>query len=307
MITEGSTTGARVAKPIVLLKTLRPKQWVKNLFVLAPMVFAQALLDRGTELRSLIAFGVFCCLASAVYVINDVSDVEGDRAHPVKRNRPIASGALSLPAARVLIAALLGVAAITSAIALPWLATVMAGAYLALNLAYTYKLKKVAYADVLCIALGFELRVLTGSFAAKVPPSAYLLVVTFLLSTFLGFGKRLHELSGTGDVSSQRSVLKRYDQGVVNRIVALTGLLTIATYVLYTLDPHTRAMFHTDYLVVTTVFTTFGFGRFYWLVRHRPNAESPTEEMLKDLPFIANLVLWAIAIVLLIYAPPIGS
>src|SRR5688500_9261528 len=169
-----------------LLKTMRPHQWVKNLFVLAPLIFAKELFALPMVLRVAIGFVAFCLLASSVYVINDLADVELDRAHPIKKNRPIASGRVSERAAKVT-AFVLVLVALGSAIVLEWQFAAAGVAYLVLNIAYTNALKRVAYVDVLCIALGFELRVLAGAFAAKVPPSVYLLVVTFLLATFLGF------------------------------------------------------------------------------------------------------------------------
>ncbi len=154
---------------------------------------------------------------------------------------------------------------------------------------------------MLCIAAGFELRVLCGTFALDVPPTVYLLVVTFLLSSFLGFGKRMHELKMEG-AKKQRSVLARYDRSTLNVLLQLTALATTGTYVVYTLDPHTRAFFGTDYLAATIVFTEFGLIRFIDMVKDQSKPDSPTEQMLKDWPFLLNLVLWAVAVVVVIYA-----
>jgi len=293
-----------VARAMVkgLLRTMRPHQWVKNLFVLAPVVFAQELFDTEKVLGAGAGFVCFSLLASAVYVLNDLVDVEADRAHPVKKNRPIASGAVSEGAARVAMVALAAVALGGAWFLGVWFLASLAG-YLTNNIAYSFGMKRVAYLDVLSIALGFELRVLAGSFAADVPPSAYLLVVTFLLALFLGLGKRMHELvqqEKSGSAHS-RKVLERYSKGVVTGMLWVTGIATVATYVVYTLDPATRDQFGTDLLPITSAFTLFGVLRFVHLVRSRPDAESPTEEMLKDVPFIANLVLWGAAIVAIIY------
>lgn len=283
-----------------LIKTMRPHQWVKNLFVLAPLIFAKELFDLPMVLRVAVGFVAFSLLASAVYVINDLADVELDRAHPIKKNRPIASGRVSERAAK-LCAFVLVVVALASAIVLQWEFAAAGVAYLVLNVAYTSWLKRVAYIDVLCIALGFELRVLAGAFAAKVAPSVYLLVVTFLLATFLGFGKRMHELRMGDDAHKQRGVLKAYGERPLTVLLWVMGLASIATYVVYTLDPSTYAMFGTRYLVVTSIFTALGVLRFLHLVMRRPHAESPTEEMLKDKAFIANLVLWVVSVVVVIY------
>lgn len=213
-----------------LLKTMRPHQWAKNVFVLAPVIFAQELFDVSKVLGALAGFACFSLLASAVYVLNDVVDVEADRAHPVKKNRPIASGAVSVGAARVAMVALAAIALGASWFISPWFLASLGG-YLANNIAYSFGLKRVAYLDVLSIALGFELRVIAGSYAADVPPSLYLLLVTFLLATFLGLGKRMHELvqqERSGSASS-RKVLERYSKRAVNVLLWITGSATIAT------------------------------------------------------------------------------
>ena len=187
---------------------------------------------------------------------------------------------------------------------LNWAAFATIASYLVLQIAYTFKLKKIAYVDVLCIAAGFELRVLCGSFALDVQPSIYLLVVTLLLSSFLGFGKRMHELrqtDGSEVAEKQRFALTRYSERTLVALLQLTALATTGTYVVYTLDPDTRAFFGTDYLAATIVFTEFGVLRFLDLVRNKSDADSPTEQMLKDWPFLLNLVLWAVAVVAVLY------
>ena len=278
---------------------MRPHQWVKNLFVVAPLVFAKGLDDLDMVMRSALAFGLFSFAASAVYLLNDLADVEADRAHPVKKNRPIASGALSEKTARTA-TAVLAVIACGGALLLGWKVLAAIGAYLVLQIAYTFKLKQVPYVDVLCIAAGFELRVLSGTFALDVPPTVYLLVVTFLLSAFLGFGKRMHELQAKS-AKKTRSVLSKYSPKTLMVLLQLTALATTGTYVVYTLDPNTRAFFGTDYLAATIVFTEFGVIRFMDLVRNKSDADSPTEQMLRDWPFLLNLALWAAAVVFVLY------
>lgn len=282
-----------------LLKTMRPHQWVKNLVVLGPVVFAHQLLNVEVTLRAFGGFVLFCLLASAIYVLNDLVDVEADRRHPTKKHRPIASGQVPVPLARAAFAALVSVALGAGA----WLSLPMVGAmvgYFVLNLAYSFKLKKIAYVDVLCIALGFELRVLAGAFAARVPPSAYLVVVMFLAAMFLGLGKRLHELGVAGG-GETRSVLRAYDPRIVTWLLGAFGLATVATYAVYTLDPSTIERFGTPYLVVSTLFTAFGVFRFVQLVR-RSHAESPTDAMLRDGPFLLNLAAWAVVVTAILYA-----
>lgn len=283
-----------------LIKTMRPHQWVKNLVVLGPLVFAHQLLNLEVALRAVAGFALFCLLASAIYVLNDLVDVEADRKHPVKKLRPIAAGVVAVPVARGAFAALILVVAAGSAALSLSLLGAMAG-YLTLNLAYSFKLKRVAYVDVLCIALGFELRVLAGAFAADVPPSIYLVVVMFLAAMFLGLGKRLHEIGVLAE-GETRSVLRAYDPHIVTWLLAGFGVATVVTYAVYTLDPATIERFGTPYLVVSTLFTAFGLFRFVQLVRRKSHAESPTDAMLRDPAFLVNLALWAIAVTVILYA-----
>ncbi len=283
-----------------LLRTMRPHQWVKNLFVLAPLVFAKELLHLPMALRSLAAFALFCLASSTVYILNDLADVEADRAHPIKRNRPIAGGVVPERAARTAALVLAAVSIGAGLLLSPLFAGALA-AYLILNLAYSARLKHIAYVDVMCITAGFELRVLGGAFAAMVDASMYLIVVTFLLATFLGFGKRMHELAQGAKAQERRSALVSYDERTLTVLLYLTALATVGTYAVYTLDAHTRLAFGTDYLVVTTAMPFFGVLRFLYLVRRRHSAESPTEDMLRDKPFLANLAIWVVAVLVVIY------
>lgn len=273
---------------------------MKNLFVLAPLVFAKELFETTATLRTLAGFALFCAASSAVYILNDLADVESDRAHPIKSKRPIASGDVSIESARTAVS-VLSLVALSGAF---FLGAAFFGAiagYFVLNLAYSARLKRIAYVDVLCIATGFELRVLGGSFAAQVAPSIYLLVVTFLLAAFLGFGKRMHELRQGETAHKQRSVLRAYSIPTLNVLLWGTALATIAVYVAYTLDPLNRSFFGTDYLFVTVPFAIGGVLRFLHLVRNRPRSESPTDEMLRDRMFLLNLVAWACSVMLVIY------
>jgi decaprenyl-phosphate phosphoribosyltransferase len=289
------------------VKSLRPHQWVKNLcFVAAPLVFARRVGDLHAVLRTAAAVGIFCLLSSTVYLVNDLVDLDKDRAHPVKRRRPLASGALPPAVARGL-AATLGVVALAGAAALgpgwPLLAT--AAAYLSLNLAYSLALKKLAFVDVACISTGFLLRVLGGAFAIPVPPSWWLLACTLLLSSLLGFGKRAHELRVFGETGRvQRDVLGRYDLDVLRRLMALLGVLTTATYLAYTRSTHARTLFHSVELGWTVPFVAFGVFRFIWIVSRKVDAESPTDSMLRDPLFVTNLFLYAASVLALLYVAP---
>lgn len=293
--------GTWVWRALGLVRTIRPHQWVKNVFVLAPVVFAKSIFDRDLLLHSAAAFLIFCLLAGAVYTINDLADVEQDRLHPVKRFRPIASGRVSERASRIFAGLLVTISLGGGVLVSPSFA-IVAGAYFGLNLAYTKRLKHVAYVDVGCIALGFVLRVLGGGFATGVTVSWYLFACTALLALFLGFGKRRHEFTtAKTKAKAQRAALEGYTKAGLDRALGSTAFATVAVYLIYTLDPQTHRFFHTDVLWPTTLFVAAGVTRFLHLVRHRPNAESPTQEMLSDGPMVAIVLLWVVVVVWMVY------
>jgi 4-hydroxybenzoate polyprenyltransferase len=297
-----------------LIKTIRPHQWVKNLFVMAPIVFHKDLFGKTAEGdptlnlkvsgKAFLATAVFCLLAGAVYTINDLVDVEADRVHPVKRFRPIPSGTVPLGMAKAFALALVLVALGIGGLRLNMAFTAVAALYFVENIAYSFKLKKVAFLDVGLIAFGFVLRVVAGGFATDTKVSLYMLACTALLALFLGFGKRRHELEGE-HAGKQRAALEAYSKGSLTVALAITGIATAVTYVAYTIDKETERFFQSDKLWLTVPFTLFGIVRFLFLVSGRAGrgrkAESPTQEMLSDVPFVLNLVLWMIAIVAIIY------
>lgn len=287
-----------------MIRTLRPKQWVKNFFVLAPLVFSKHLLDVEFTIRSLAAFGVFCALSGAVYAFNDVRDYESDRRHPVKRKRPIAAGQLSKRSALQLSIVLALSALAAAALLSPMLALVASG-YLINNLAYSLYLKRFAFIDVLLIAVGFLLRVLAGGYAIDVPVSGWLLVCTALLACFLGFGKRAHELlqseSHDHKAGETREALGGYSIATLRFVLLVLAIATCAAYALYTRDAHTVVFFQTDELLFTLPFCIVGIARFLQLALWMQVDESPTDAILRDWPFLLNILLWAAAVVTIIY------
>jgi 4-hydroxybenzoate polyprenyltransferase len=293
---------------------MRPHQWVKNLFVMAPMVFHKDLFsatasgDPSLNLRvtgmALLGTMVFCLLAGAVYTINDLVDVEADRIHPVKRNRPIASGAVPESFAWPFTITLVVLALSLAFFKLNWMFAAVAALYFVENIAYSFKLKKVAFLDVGLIAFGFVLRVYAGGLATDTKVSYYMLACTALLALFLGFGKRRHEFEGE-HAGKQRAALEAYSKGSLTVVLAVTGLATAGTYFAYTLDSETQAFFQSKYLWLTVPFTIFGILRFLFLVSGRAGrglkSESPTQEMLRDVPFVLNLVAWVVVVVVIVY------
>jgi decaprenyl-phosphate phosphoribosyltransferase len=294
-----------------VLRTVRPHQWVKNVFVLAPIVFAKEMFSPFVLSRAASAFAVFCLLAGAVYAMNDIADREADRVHPVKRRRPIASGVVPLAWAYALSATLV-------LVALGWSLSIGLGfalvafVYFAQNVWYSFQLKQVAYLDVGCIAAGFVLRVMGGGYATHIQVSNYLLLCTALLALFLGFGKRRHELaaaeanaatpaSNRSAAIAQRASLESYSRRGLDLALTITALATIATYVVYTLDAHTRTFFRSDYLWLSTGFVVLGVLRFLHIVKYRPHAESPTQEMLGDGLFVGIVLGWVALVMWLVY------
>jgi len=284
-----------------IVRTLRPHQWVKNVFVAAPLVFSRHLGEPAVTLRAAAAMLVFCLLSGSVYAINDVLDADKDRAHPTKRHRPVASGKVPPRIASAVAVGLIAVS-IGGAAVLGVGFSIVASTYLLLNLAYSLSLKEVVFVDVLIIAAGFVLRVLGGSLAADIHASSWLLVCTFLLALFLALGKRAHELRTAGDrASERRPVLVRYRPGAIRALMVATGLAALVAYVAYTLAPHTREFFGTWMLALTTPFPALGLARFWWLVRRPGGDESPTDAMLRDPLFLANGLAYAAAILTILY------
>lgn len=284
-----------------LLKTMRPHQWVKNLFVVAPLIFA----ERAGEVSNLraisMAFGLFCVFSGCVYILNDLLDVVADRLHPVKRHRPIPAGRFPVPWAWSSLALLL-VASTSLAYQLsPTLSAIGVG-YFLLNVAYSTVLKHVPFVDVSVIAAGFVLRIYGGAASIDVPLSFWLILCTFLLAAFLGLGKRKHELIVAGEAAAQqRRVLRYYRLGVVTPVMEALAAVTVASYAGYILMGETVQVFRPMDLLATIPCVAFGLWRFSALTERHGGGKSPTDLMLVDKPFIANLVVWLAIVVVVIY------
>lgn len=296
-----------------LFKTLRPHQWIKNLFVLAPLFFSKQFMVPGKLALGFTAALLFCFAAGSVYLLNDIFDVEKDRKHPVKKNRPIPSGELPISVARIA-AILLSVGTVGACALIDPMLSAVVGGYLVMNLAYSTFLKHIAFIDVSIIAIGFVLRVLAGKYAIDVYVSEWLIGCTFLLALYLGMGKRVHELRMylSGDHGKSRKVLDRYHPEHLDFGFLFVSGLTIAAYTIYTLTAAlpklTAAMtiqplrarptpFATPYLPLTVLFAVFGITRFYQLA-NTDSPQSPTDLILSDWPFIINLALWGVTMLM---------
>ena len=286
-----------------LIISLRPDQWTKNLLVFAALIFAVKLLDPAALANASAAFLIFCAVSGAVYLVNDVSDREADALHPVKRMRPIASGALS-PAAALGWAAALSVVALAAAYWLQPMFAVSASAYLALFVLYTRWLKHIVILDVMSIAIGFVLRAEAGGLVIGVPVSDWLLVCTILGALFLGLAKRRHEITMLGDgAKGHRRILEEYDPYLLDQMIAIVAAATLVVYVVYCASPETAERFSTQLLVLTTPFPIYGIFRYLYLVHRKHGGGSPSDMLLRDRPLLSCVALWGIAVILIIYRP----
>jgi 4-hydroxybenzoate polyprenyltransferase len=288
---------------MLLFISLRPEQWTKNLFVFAGLLFGMRLADPQAVIVAVATFAIFCALSGTVYLFNDVADRAIDQAHPLKRRRPIASGALT-PRAALIAAAFLGVIALQGALLISAALALTAGAYLVLLLLYSAVLKHIVILDVLMIAAGFVLRAVAGAVAVEVPISPWLLVCTTLLALFLALSKRRHELTLLAEGAvGHRPILGEYSPYLLDQMIAVVTASTLMAYAFYTASPETAQKFGTDRLTWTIPFVLYGIFRYLYLVHQKRGGGSPSAMLLTDRPLLACVALWAISIVLLLYSP----
>lgn len=289
-----------------LLKSLRPTQWPKNVFVLAPLVFGGLLHNAQVTLRAVLALVAFCCASSAVYLINDIRDREEDRRHPLKRLRPIAAGTLKVPVAVLAFVVLVGAAGLLSVrLGRPF--ALVLGAYLILNVLYTFWLKHMVILDVMTIAISFVLRVEAGSTATGIEVSRWLLLCTIFLSLFLAFSKRRHEITLLAhEASGQRPVLDHYSPAFLDQMINVVTASSVVSYALYCVDPETVQKYHTQDLVFTIPLVLYGIFRYLYLMYQRPGERNPTEAILRDAPFLINILLWGLVVVWIVYGREAG-
>jgi len=280
-----------------LFRLMRPHQWVKNGFVFLGVVFGHGWDDARLVTEVLTLFAAFCFAASAVYIMNDVADRDADRVHPVKRSRPLARGEVRVGPALVLCAALaLGGLLLAAAVSVP--ALLIVGAYAGLNFAYSAGLKHVAILDVFMIAGGFMLRILAGTVGVGIAPSKWLLLCGFMLTLFLGFGKRRAELvafNGDGNsdgASAQRAALEGYSKALLDRLIMVSVAGAAIGYALYTVDPETIALHGTDKLILTLPFVLYGLFRYLQLMYSKGGGGDPAWDLLHDPHLILATAGW---------------
>ncbi len=287
---------------LALLASLRPRQWVKNLFVFAGVIFSQQLLTPRVW-PALAAFAIFCGLSGAIYLFNDVADVDKDRLHESKRRRPIASGALPIGAA-IGFGVLLLAGCLAAAFRLSPAFGLVALFYGVLLTAYSLWLKHLVILDVLTVAAGFVLRAVAGAVAVDVEISGWLLICTILIALFLALGKRRHEYrSLTGDAAAHRPILAEYSEGFLDQMISVVTASTVTTYALYTMSSETVAKFHTRLLPLTLPFVLYGIFRYLYLLYRRDLGGNPSDLLVTDRGLLLDALLWMVTTLAIIYGP----
>lgn len=291
----------------LLLVSMRSHQWVKNLFIFAPLLFGGRLTDPAAVGSALVAFCSFCLLSSALYIFNDWIDADEDRAHPEKRHRPISSGELSVAAA-LSFSVFLAAAAFLLAWSIGPGFVAVSAAYFALILAYCVFLKKLIILDCIVIASGFVLRVVGGSVAVDVVPTHWLIACAFLLALFLAFSKRRQELLKLSNTAVEhRAVLGSYSVNYLEQVNIILIGSVIVSYALYTVAPETVERFGTNALIYGTVFVIYGMLRYLSLIDDPENGGNPSKMLLKDPPLWITVALWSLYNAVVIYRLPLSA
>lgn len=288
-----------------LLLSLRPNQWTKNFLVFAGLIFSEQrkLRDPSAVADACLAFGIFCLLSGAIYLINDVRDRDADRLHPTKSQRPIASGAVA-PGVAVGVAVLLMAVSLAGAFAINRPFGLVATTYAVLLGFYSLSLKHIVILDVLTLSLGFVLRAVAGTVAIAVPTSNWLLLVTLLLALFIALSKRRAELVTLADgARDHRPSLAEYSPHLLDQMISVVTASTLLAYAFYTMSPDTVQKFGTEHLIYTVPFPLYGIFRYLYLVHRREGGGNPSEMLLTDRPLLVCVALWVLMVVLVLYGP----
>lgn len=283
-----------------LWRLIRPRQWVKNGFVLMGALFANALRQPAIVNHVLLAAAAFCLVSSGVYIFNDILDRASDANHPVKRNRPLAANRVSIGTAVVLLAAIW-----TGGFVVGFLASkkvlVILLVYVVLNVAYSLQLKHVVILDVFIIASGFMLRILAGTVGVGIAPSQWLLLCGLMIALFLGFAKRRAELYAlNSDGPTHRKVLDLYQPVLLDKMIVITGTCVILTYSLYTLSPVTVSFHHTESLVYTVPFVMYGIFRYIYTLHRQSTGGDPATEIFRDPHLLLAILGWLVSTIWII-------
>jgi 4-hydroxybenzoate polyprenyltransferase len=286
----------------LLFQSLRPHQWIKNGFILIPLLFAQRAFHYESLLQSLQALSIFCILSGAIYLMNDLNDLEADRRHPEKRHRPLAAGLIS-PLLAKWTAAVLVLLSLLWGAGLGHLFLLVVTIYLTIQILYNYRLKETVILDIFCVSSGFFLRVASGAVAIQVAISHWLIICAVLISLFLALAKRRHELVflGQEEAENHRKALSSYSPYLLDQMMGVITASTLLSYMLYCISPETIEKFQTDHLIYTFPFVLYGIFRYLYLIHKRNLGGAPEKILVSDLPLALSVIMWGLFCMLIIY------
>jgi 4-hydroxybenzoate polyprenyltransferase len=287
--------------PLDLIKLARPSQWVKNGIVLAAVLFAGDIRNLAKMETALAAMLIFCLLSSAVYVLNDIVDRDKDKIHPLKKDRPIAAGRVSVGVAIVMVILLAG-CGFVAAMFINKLFLIFSAVFVVVNLLYSSLLKNVVIVDVMTLAFSFVTRAYAGAVAVDVAASKWLLINTLLLALFLGFGKRRHELVLLDvEATAHRKSLSNYSPYLLDQLIGVTTASVVVMYMLYTFSDEVSAKLGTQNLYVTIPFVVYGIFRYLYLIHRKQEGGSPTKVLYTDKPILLTVLLWLLTVISVLY------
>ena len=285
---------------IAIIKSLRPHQWIKNLFIFAPLIFSLKITDTALLIKTGLAFLSFCLISGALYILNDLMDLAEDRKHPIKSRRPLASGLLKPAAARGAFVIFI-LAGFASAAVLDRDFLFIALLYGALQIAYSLWFKHVVIVDILIVAAGFLIRVVAGGLVIHVYISSWLLICSTLLALFLVMSKRRHELVLLEhNASNHRPILKEYNTHLLDQMISVVTASTLIAYCLYTISEETVAKFGTRNLIFTIPFVLYGIFRYLYLIHQKAEGGMPEALILRDKPLLLDIFLWIVTAILIL-------
>lgn len=286
---------------IYIIQSSRLHQWVKNFFIFAALIFSGHLFILNDLLLTAAGFFIFSLATSAIYIFNDVADIEKDKLHPEKSKRPLPSGKLKTSTA-IIASTIIGLSALLLSFLLNFNFTLVLIGYIILNILYSLYIKSLVILDVMTIAAGFVLRIYAGALLINVPVSEWLIICTILLALFLGFSKRRSELVLLeNSANTHRSVLGHYSPQFLDQMIGIVTASTVMSYALYTISEETVLKFGTNNLIYTVPFVLYGIFRYLYLVHKKEVGGNPTLAILKDIPLLINLILWIISAGIIIY------
>ena len=288
-----------------IIRLMRPRQWTKNLIVFVAVVFSGRALILVDAFHAVLGFVIFCFLSSSVYILNDVTDAPYDRRHPEKKNRPVASGQISPPAAVFLFAVFAAASLAASFWLLGWKFGLCAATYFVINLSYSFGAKRVVIVDSVIIALGFVLRAIAGIYAIVSEPgqlSEWLLICTFFLALFLAFSKRRGEITDLSEnAADHRPILASYSPKLIDEMIGVTTASSVMSYSLYTIWPGTVARLGTNKMIYTIPFVVYGIFRYLYLIYKKGKGARPSTILITDRPLQVNILLYVAAVFFILY------